>query len=253
MANSEFYRTNNTTGVTPLSIAEARQFASNNLVSSLGYNIYDVADNVLIDPATGRLNSSANLLVNDRWEDVLFNDNASFSSTNMNISGGSEDITYYFSLGTEKNNGYAVGSKFERKTARVKVNANRIANFLDLSGDVSYAKSNSQFVPGDGGSTFSNAFFWTRRIAPIYPAFQYDQGWNPILDSNNPGGIAYDFGRPQFFSDGTSRGPRNYAPGEHPLAVINNSIETTERDNFNAAFRAKIDLPFDAAVPSGIL
>ncbi|QTD37436.1 SusC/RagA family TonB-linked outer membrane protein [Polaribacter batillariae] len=243
LANSEFYAQN--VAGNAISIQEARQFASNNLIDRLGYNLYDVADNVLIDPTTGRLNSNANLLVNDRWEDVLFNDNANFSSTNLNISGGSNNVAYYFSLGTEKNNGYAVGSVFERHTARVKVNATEISNILDISGDVSYAKSNSQFVPGDGGNTFSNAFFWTRRIAPIYPAFQYDQNWNPILDSNNPGGFAYDFGVPQFFPDGSTRGPRNYAPGEHPLAVIDNSIETIERDNFNAALRAKVDLPFE--------
>ena len=72
----------------PLTISEARQFASNNLIDRLGYNLYDVDDAILVDPTTGMLNSAANLLVNDRWEDALFRDNANFSSTNVNISGG---------------------------------------------------------------------------------------------------------------------------------------------------------------------
>jgi TonB-linked SusC/RagA family outer membrane protein len=241
LTNSEFYRQNN--AGTPITIAQARQFASDNLVDRLGYNLYDVSDTSLIDPTTGRLNSSATLLVNDRWEDVLFRDAADFNSTNLNISGGSEDVTYYFSLGTQSDNGYTVGSNFKRHTARLKVSSSKIAKVVDLTGDVSYAKSYSQFVPGNGGNTFSNAFFWTRRIAPIYPVFQYDENWNPIPNANNPGGIAYDFGVPQFFPNGSSRGPRNYAPGEHPLAVIENSTETNERDNFNGALRAKIDLP----------
>lgn len=243
LANSEFYAQGQ--AGTPVTIAQARQTASNNLVGALGYNLFDVSDETLVDPLTGRLNSSANLLVNDSWEDALFRDQATFKSTNLNISGGSEDVSYYFSVGTEENNGYTVRSNFKRHTARLKVNSKNIAKVLSLTGDVSYAKSYSQAVPGDGGNTFSNAFFWTRRIAPVFPVYQYDADWNPILNPNNPGGRAYDFGVPQDFGGGNIRGPRNYAPGEHPLAVIENTTETNERDNFNIAFRAKIDLPFD--------
>ncbi|WP_299669405.1 SusC/RagA family TonB-linked outer membrane protein [uncultured Polaribacter sp.] len=248
LANSEFYAQGQ--AGTPVTMGQARQTASNNLVGALGYNLYDVGDAVLIDPVTGRLNSSANLLINENWEDFLFTDNANFNSTNVNISGGSEDITYYFSLGSETNNGYTTGSSFKRQTARLKVSSSKIAEVISLNGDVSYTKATSQAVPatvtaaGIPTTSFSNAFSWTRRIAPIFPVFQYDKDWNPIPDTNNPGGVAYDFGFPQIFDNGTSRGPRNYAPGEHPLAVINNTTETTERDNFNAALRAKLDLPF---------
>lgn len=243
LANSEFYAQNQ--AGTPVTIGAARQTASNNLIGELGYNLYDVSDATLVDPTTGKLNSSANLLVNDRWDDVLFRDNASFSSTNLNVSGGSEDVTYYFSLGTQNDNGYTIRSNFERHTARLKVNAKNIANVVSLSGDVSYAKSYSQRVPSDGTGSFNNTFSWTRRIAPIYPVFQYDENWNPILNPNNPSGWAYDDGNVQTLPDGSTRGPRNYAAGEHPLAVIEHSTETNERDNFNAALRANVDLPFD--------
>lgn len=243
LANSEFYAQGQ--AGTPVTIGAARQTASNDLIGVLGYNVFDVSDATLIDTTTGKLNSSARLQVNDRWEDVLFRDAASFSSTNLNISGGTQDITYYFSLGTQTDNGYTVGSSFKRSTARLKVNAKKIANIVSLSGDVAYSKSNSRAVPSDGTTSFNNTFSWTRRIAPIYPAFQYDENWNPILNPNNPDGFAYDFGNVQVFPSGATRGPRNYAPGEHPLAVIDNTIETNERDNFNAAFRAKVDLPLD--------
>ena len=76
LSNSEFYRSNS--NGTPLTIGEARQFASNNLIDRLGYNLYDVADADLVDPTTGKLNPAANLLVDDRWEDALFRDNANF-------------------------------------------------------------------------------------------------------------------------------------------------------------------------------
>ncbi|MDA8923844.1 SusC/RagA family TonB-linked outer membrane protein [Flavobacteriaceae bacterium] len=243
LANSEYYRLNS--AGTPTTIGEARQFASDNLIDRLNYNLYDVADTSLVDPTTGRLNSSANLLVNDRWEDALFRDNANFTSTNVNISGGAEKIDYYFSMGTEDNNGYTVQSNFNRKTARLKVNATEIADVISLGGDVSYAKSNSQFVPLDGSSSYNNAFQWTRNIAPIYPVYQYDQDWNPILSNISNSGYAYDMGSFQSFPNGTSRGARNYGQGEHPLAHIEQSVVTNETDNINTAVRAKIDLPFD--------
>jgi TonB-linked SusC/RagA family outer membrane protein len=243
LANSEFYKQN--TAGTPITTQQARDYASTNLINKLGYNVYNVSDVTLIDPNTGRLNSSASLLVNDRWEDALFRDNAILNSTDLNISGGSEDISYYFSLGNQNDNGYTVGSNFKRNTGRLKLNSSNIAKVLTLSGDVSYAKSNGQFVPNDGDSNYANAFFWTRRIAPIYPVFKYDENWKPIPNANNPSGIAYDFGSTQLFSNGSSRGPRQYAIGEHPLAVIENSINSFERDQYNSAFRAKIVLPLD--------
>lgn len=249
LANSEFYAQN--VAGTPITIQQARQFASDNLIDRLGnYNLYDVPNNQLVDPSTGKLNSSANLLVNDKWEDALFRDAATFSSNNFSLSGGSDDVTYYLSLGTETNNGYTVRSSFKRHTARLKASSAKIFNVLTLSGDVSYAKSKSQAVPatltmaGVPTTNFANAFFWNRRIAPIYPVYQYDENWNPIEDPNNPGGLAYDFGAPQFFPDGTSRGARNYAVGEHPLAVIENTIDENVRDNFNGGLRAKFDLLF---------
>ena len=243
LSNSEFYRSNS--NGTPLTIGEARQFASNNLIDRLGYNLYDVADANLVDPSTGQLNSAATLLVDDRWEDALFRDNANFSSTNVNISGGAEKIDYYFSMGSEENNGYTVQSNFNRKTARLKVNATEIANIVSIGGDVSYAKSNSQFVPLDGGTSYNNAFQWTRNIAPIYPVYQYDENWDPILSNISNSGYAYDMGSFQSFPDGSTRGARNYGQGEHPLAHIEQSDVTNETDNFNTALRAKIDLPFD--------
>ncbi len=243
LANSEFYK--KSAAGTPITIAQARQYASTNLIPKLGYNVYDVTNATLVDPITGKLNSAANLLVNDRWEDALFRDDAVFNSTDLNISGGSEDISYYFSLGNQNDNGYTVGSNFKRNTGRLKLSSSKIAQILTLSGDVSYAKSSSQFVPNDGFGNYSNAFFWTRRIAPIFPVYKYDQNWVPIPNANNPSGIAYDFGTNQLFPNGTSRGPRRYATGEHPLAVIENSVQTFDRDQYNSAFRAKLDLPFD--------
>ena len=51
------------------------------------------------------------------------------------------------------------------------------------------------------------------------------------------------FGQPQVFADGTIRGPRQYAVGEHPLAVIENTI-AAKRETLTTGLRAKFDLPY---------
>ncbi|MCG7501674.1 SusC/RagA family TonB-linked outer membrane protein [Tenacibaculum sp. Mcav3-52] len=243
LANSEFYRQSK--AGTPITMAEARQFASDNLLDRLGnYNLYNVPGNQIVDPNTGKINPNAKLLLeNNGWEDALFRNAASFTSNNISISGGSEEATYYLSLGSETNNGYTILSNFERHNARLKATSAKIFDVLTISGDASYSNSISQSVPGNNTTQFSNAFFWNRRIAPIYPVYQHDENWNLISDPNTPSGFAYDFGQPQFFDNGTSRGARLYAPGEHPLAVIENTTLTTKRDNFNGGLRAKFDLP----------
>ena len=65
LANSEFYK--QTKDGTPVTMAQARQTASNILIDRLGYNLYNVANNKLVNPATGKLNSSAKLLIDESW------------------------------------------------------------------------------------------------------------------------------------------------------------------------------------------
>ena len=60
----------------------------------------------------------------------------------------------------------------------------------------------------------------------------------------NASGYEFDMGAKQTFADGSTRGPRVYAVNEHPLAVIENTIETNEFDIFNGSIRGKIDLPY---------
>lgn len=56
-----------------MSYAQAGIFASQNLIKELGgYNNYNVSDTELINPVTGRLNSSARLLYHDDWLEEAF-------------------------------------------------------------------------------------------------------------------------------------------------------------------------------------
>ena len=77
--------------------AAAAWDASQNLVASLGgYNVYDVANNQLIDPTTGRLNPNAHQLYSEDWQEDPFK-NGLRQEYNISIKGGSEKTSFYVS------------------------------------------------------------------------------------------------------------------------------------------------------------
>jgi TonB-dependent SusC/RagA subfamily outer membrane receptor len=96
----------------------AANIASQELITGsqgLAYNSYNVANNALIDPATGKLNPSASLLYDEDYADYLFGEGL-FTQSVFNISGGDENLSHFFSLGYEKNEGYVVNSGLEKIT-----------------------------------------------------------------------------------------------------------------------------------------
>ena len=101
--------------------AAAAWDASQNLVASLGgYNVYDVANNQLIDPTTGRLNPNAHQLYSEDWQEDPFK-NGLRQEYNISIKGGSEKTSFYASLNYLDDDSYLRNSNFKRYTGRLKV------------------------------------------------------------------------------------------------------------------------------------
>ncbi|WP_242091679.1 SusC/RagA family TonB-linked outer membrane protein [Aestuariivivens sediminicola] len=213
-------------GETP---TDAANIAADNMVQdnagtgfSLGYNNYDVPDNQIIDPLTGKLNPSANLLYYDDWNEYMFNN--SFSTrTFLSINGGDETSKFYFSLGHQNDKAYAIRSNFERVTANISLEKT-IKENLTIGGTMNYAHT-VQNIPDQGG--YAGAFTWSRSIAPIYPIFGYNLDGSPVLDSN--GNQVYDYG------DGQTGTPqiRRYASFANPYATTLLDIKKRTTDNFN--------------------
>lgn len=103
--------------------AVAGTMASNVLTGPNGlvYNAYNVPGNQLVDPVTGKLNPSAQLLWNESWEDALFR-TASRTSANFNVSGASDRANYYFSAGYLNEDGIVKFSGYKRYDLRLNVN-----------------------------------------------------------------------------------------------------------------------------------
>lgn len=226
-----------TFGPLGLDSAAAGQLAANNLINGdqgLGYNAYNVPNNQLIDPVTGRLNPSARLNYNEDWNDYLFGNNF-FTQSYINISGGSDTTSHFFSAGYERNDGYVVNSGLEKLTTRMKTDS-QISESIKIGGSVSYTHILQDYLDGyTGGNTYSSPFFWTRNIAPIYPVNLYDAAGNPIYGPN---------GRPMF-DDGTGVGGspvRPFGALQHPYATAINDVKQWRTDNLYASAFAEIKI-----------
>lgn len=219
-----FYQSYRNSLVESMGYDEASKYATQNMVSEkLKYNIFKgVADDALIDPTTGRLNSAATSRKwNDDWTSDPF-ENGTRQEYNINISGGTEDTQAYASLGYLKDEGYMVGSGFERISARVKMDQ-KIGKFVKFGGNIAYANTKQDQFADQVTSNYSNIFMFSQNIAPIYPIYMYDSMGNLMYDEK--GNARYDFG---------SEYNRPYAPEQNPYAVAKENINETVYDNLSS-------------------
>lgn len=207
---------------TGMSFLAAGRYASDNLVSTLGgYNNYNVADNALIDPVSGRLNPNAQLMYHDDWLDEAFRP-AMRQENVISLSGGTEKTSYYASVGYLYDNSYTVNSDMNRINARVKIDQ-EVNSWFKAGFNIAYSnvKTNS---PNVGGSNYSSIFFFGQQIAPIYPVYMYDQNGNRVLDDK--GNARYDYG--------TEMGKRPVGANAHPIDQQENNIYKGTVDVVNA-------------------
>lgn len=208
-----------------LSYEAARQKAAEEIITGaqgLKYNIFNAPDAGLIDPITGRINSSSLKYTPENWEDILFR-NGYYNSSFLGASGGNDITSYYFSMGYEKNEGYAINSRFDKITARAKVDT-KIGDRIKLGSNLSYTNSVMDNPDGNGTTNFSSPYMWINSIAPIYGVYQRDNAGNLVMD---------DFGSPRY-DDGTGLGGqyaiRPYGQRMHPYITAIQDLKRTDRN-----------------------
>ena len=211
--------------------AAASQYAASNLISKyLKYNKFaGVADAALIDPATGKLNPSATTYKwNDDWTEDPFKDGKR-QEYNVNISGGNDKTQAYASLSFLEDEGYMVGSGFERVSARVKLDQ-QIGKHFRVGGNIAYSNTIRRQFGSENGGTYSNIFMFSQNIAPIYPIYLYDT--NGALMYDEKGNARYDFG---------SEYVRPYSAEQNPLATAKEGLNKFMSDNLSSRgyFEAK--------------
>ena len=206
-----------------MDLAQAGDYASTNLLGVLGpYNIYKgVADNAIIDPATGKLNAAAKELKwNDLWNRDVFRPGIR-QEYNVSASGGSERTQAYMSASYLSDDGYVPQSGFNRIALRAKVD-HSIGKYFKAGLNMAYSNTNQKTYAGSEGNNYSNMFMWSQDIAPIYPIYLYDE--NGVLQKNEAGQTLYDWGETG----------RAYAPSMNPLGQLLSSQISTIRDNISS-------------------
>ncbi|MFD3001151.1 SusC/RagA family TonB-linked outer membrane protein [Pontibacter toksunensis] len=200
---------------------EAAISASNTIAGPNGlvYNPYNVADNEVIDPATGKLNPNARLLYQDNWSDELFQ-KATRTDLNMNLSGGEGASNYYISLGYINEEGIAKFSEYDRFNGRVNVNTGS-GDWLKAGLNISATLSDYDGNFATGTAT-SNPFYFSRYMGPIYPVWERNAEGGFVVDPIT-GGRVLDWGVP------SQMGTRPYAGNSNLLGSLDLDENSTRR------------------------
>ncbi len=166
------------------------------------YNMWDGPGQTLINPATGKFYTDKLNKVNlkqgyidqpyQTWEDNIFRIGQKMEGT-VKIHGGSDKTTYYTSFGYLKDEGYYIGSDYNRFTARANVD-HQAKKWLKGNMNMSY--SYSKFNNPGQGSNMNNGFAYVNGIPAIYPVFQRDaNGYIQKETAHGLAGNAYDYGQ----------------------------------------------------------
>ncbi len=207
-----------------LSYDDARTKAAAEIIDGaqgLGYNLFNTPNNQLIDPVTGKIRSTEQIYSPENWEDYLFRPGY-YNSVFLNASGGTDVTSYYFSLGYEKNEGYAINSRFDKITARGKIDT-QISDRIKIGTNMAYTNAVLDNPDGNGTSNFSSPYLWINSIAPIYGVYLRDNNGNLMYDAI--GNILYD--------DGSGLiGPnvRPYGQRMNPYITALQDIKRTDRN-----------------------
>lgn len=216
-----------------ISAAQSGQLASAQLTDNnhLVYNAYNVPGANLVDPVTGKLNGSAQLLWNESWEDALFR-NAARTNATLSISGASDKTNFYISGNYLNEQGIMRNSDYKRYSFRANVNT-AATEWLNagVSIDGAYYDRNDVL---SGGTATSNPFYYSRYMGPIYPVYRHDLTTGAFIDS--AGQHTLDWGIP------TQMGARPYAANSNLLGSL--ALDKRQAHVFNGNAQPYAEVKF---------
>jgi len=207
-------------------------YAGGSIIDRLGYNPFNVASNTIVGE-DGAINPNAQLLPylkNDLDWYKPIQRTGKRSDLSVSYGGATETRDYHVSVGYTNDEGYIMGSDFERFTSRVNVNTNPKKWFktgISLNGTLS--KSNEI---NTGSSTgYVNPFFFARNMGPIYPVYAHDLT-NGQYMSDDQGKKIYDLGNMSQL--GLPSRPAGASVGRHVVAETQLNKRIAERNMVGA-------------------
>ena len=190
------------------------------------YNLWDAPGNQLIG-SDGKFRSDVHLKPGyenmTSWEDAIFRVGQKADAT-LRISGGTEKVTYYTSLGYLKDEGYYIGSDYDRFTIRSNADF-KPKKWLKGNLNASYAYSTMNAAGQDGN--MNNGFAYVNGMPAVYPVYLYNED-GTIKHDDRTGGLAFDYG----MHEGSGRG---FGSGINPAGSLLYDRDHTMQHHFTAA------------------
>ena len=194
--------------------------ASEKIYNRLGYNPFNVPNNQIVG-TDGKLNPNAQVIYQGLdWYKELERTGSRINHS-LDIAGGGENHSVFFSTSYLKEEGYVIESNYDRLTSRLNADFTP-TKWLTLGGSMNMSITDSEGPDGGGSSSTKNPFAWAKDLGPIYPVYIVDLDGNIVRDeAGNP---RYDLGEgyPEYNIQS-----RPYNLGRHGIAeAILNQEET---------------------------
>ena len=190
------------------------------------YNPFSRPVSELFDHNTGKIVDGTTLKWDDDWLDLATNPTPLRQEYQMTVTGGNRANQYMFSLGYLKEEGLVKMTNFERFSGRANVQS-QIVDWFKTGLNVSFARnttnSTSLGSSQSSSSAYSNVFYSSQLMAPIFPLYARDENGDYILDVN--GEKTYDWGEDR---------PAGASAGWNPLANLIDDKYTGASDNISA-------------------
>ncbi len=160
------------------------------------------------------------------------------SDLNTSYSGGTENSDFFASVGYTTEDGYVIGSDFNRISGRVNANI-QPKKWIKSGLNVSATTSESNETNVGSSTGYVNPFFFARNIGPIYPVYAHDPATGDYL-KDGVGEKIYDLGNLTQF--GLPSRPAGASVGRHVVAetMLNNNF--AERNEING--KTYVDIMF---------
>jgi len=145
--------------------------------------------------------SDPDYFANTNWPKELFKSHAPQQQHNVSLNGGSRDLTYYLSYGRQDQKGLIVGDQYwaVRNNARVRLNALRLFDVVDIDANLGYIDRTRNEPAGETDYN-SGPIYSSLTMSPLNPVKFGNGTWGYGGGSSNPIAIATDGGYDQFKS-----------------------------------------------------
>jgi TonB-linked SusC/RagA family outer membrane protein len=209
----------------PLALQEMVSGGEKIFGSTQQYNPFSRAASDLIDHTTGKIFSGTSLLWNEDWLDYATAKRPLRQEYQMNVSGGTVNTNYMFSLGYLNEEGLVKSTSFERFSGRANVDS-KVTDWFKTGLNVNFAGNTSNSTTlgtaSSSSSAYSNVFYSAMLMAPIYPLYQKDASGNTVVDED--GKALYDWGEDR---------PAGASAGWNPLANLEEDKYLSLSDNLS--------------------